>query len=457
MLFTVMNGKMTYDNKRNIFYFPDSGDIIRKRRPSKVQSDDVGKEGQDMKIQQITRDKDEYMDLLLLADPQEDMIEKYLDRSDMFVLVNGGDVCSVCVVEQLKNRKCELKNLATRVEDRGKGYAKYLLRYICERYSSTCDVMYVGIGNYKRVVNFYEKCGFINSHIVANFFTENYREPMYEDGVRLTDMIYLKKQLDSEVDVKKVVDLALEAGRILLKNGAEIFRVDETITRICNSFHVEYVDTFILSHGIFVSAENGVEEAYTKVKQIPLSSSHLGIVAEVNELSREISGGFVSIEEAKERLRRIDQMPAKKSYFQVLAAGAGSGSFGYLLGATALESLIAFGIGCVLYIWILTAKKYNISKMLVNILGGVLITALALAAFHMPFPVPVKIDGMIIGGIMPLIPGLAFVNAIRDIADSDFLSGTVRMIDALLVFVYIAVGVGFTLSVYNNMGGGLML
>lgn len=200
-----------------------------------------------------------------------------------------------------------------------------------------------------------------------------------------------------------------------------------------------------------------MEEAYTKVKQIPLSSSHLGIVAEVNELSREISGGFVSIEEAKERLRRIDQMPAKKSYFQVLAAGAGSGSFGYLLGATALESLIAFGIGCVLYIWILTAKKYNISKMLVNILGGVLITALALAAFHMPFPVPVKIDGMIIGGIMPLIPGLAFVNAIRDIADSDFLSGTVRMIDALLVFVYIAVGVGFTLSVYNNMGGGLML
>ena len=72
--------------------------------------------------------------------------------------------------------------------------------------------MYVGTGNYKRVVNFYEKCGFINSHIVANFFTENYREPMYEDGVRLTDMIYLKKQLDSEVDVKKVVDLALEAA-----------------------------------------------------------------------------------------------------------------------------------------------------------------------------------------------------------------------------------------------------
>ena len=135
----------------------------------------------------------------------------------------------------------------------------------------------------------------------------------------------------------------------------------------------------------------------------------------------------------------------------------GSGSFGYLLGATALESVIAFGIGCILYMWVLTAKKYNISKMLVNIIGGVIITVLALAALHLPFAAPVKIDGMIIGSIMPLVPGLAFVNAIRDIADSDFLSGTVRMIDALLVFVYIAVGVGFALSVYNNMGGGLML
>lgn len=409
-----------------------------------------------MKIQQITRNKDEYMDMLLLADPQEDMIERYLDQSDMFVLVNGGDVCSVCVVEPLKNRKCELKNLATRTEERGKGYAKHLLYYICEYYSNTCDVMYVGTGNCKKTLEFYEQCGFIHSHIVANFFTENYKEPIYDDGVRLTDMIYLKKQLDSEVDVKKVVDLALEAGRILLKNGAEIFRVDETITRICNSFHVEYVDTFILSHGIFVSAENGVEEAYTKVKQIPLSSSHLGIVAEVNELSREIAGGFVSIEEAKERLIKIDQMPAKRSYFQVLAAGMGSASFGYLLGATALESVITFCIGCILYVWVLTAKKYNISKMLVNILGGVLITVLALLAIHLPFT-GLKIDGMIIGSIMPLIPGLAFVNAIRDIADSDFLSGTVRMIDALLVFVYIAVGVGFTLSVYNKMGGGLIL
>ncbi len=410
-----------------------------------------------MKIQQIRRDKDEYMDMLLMADPQRDMIESYLDQGEMFALVNGGAVCAVCVVKMLKNRKCELKNIVTRESDRGKGYAKYMIRCICEYYGNICDTMYVGIANSKGMMGFFEQCGFINSHVVVNYFADHYREPIYEDGVRLTDKIYLKKQLGSEIDVKKVVDLALEAGRILLKNGAEIFRVDETITRICHRFHVEYVDTFILSHAIFVSAENGMEETYTKVKQVPLSSSHLGIVAEVNELSREIAEGLVGIEEASRRLEEIDRMPSKKGYFQVLAAGMGSGFFGYLLGASALESMVAFCIGCFLYIWVLKAKKHNISKMIVNIVGGVIITTLAILALHIPILGNVKMDGMIIGSIMPLVPGLAFVNAIRDIADSDFLSGTVRMIDAILVFVYIAVGVGFTLSVYNNLGGGLML
>ena len=379
-----------------------------------------------MKIQQIRRDKDEYMEMLLMADPCKDVINSYLDKGEMFALVNGGDVCAVCVVELLKNRKCELKSIVTRKEEQGKGYAKYLLRHVCEHYGNQCDTMYAGTGNRRKTLEFLGKCGFVNSHIVANYYPEHYREPIYEGGVRLTDKIYLKKQLDSEVNVKKVVDLALEAGRILLKNGAEIFRVDETMT-------------------------------YTKVKQVPLSSSHLGIVAEVNELSREISDGLVGIEEAGKRLKEIDRIPEKRGYFQVFAAGAASGCYGYFLGASALESMAAFCIGCILYVWVLAAKKQNLSKMIVNIMGGVIITALAIGVCHLPLPQDVQFGGMIIGSIMPLVPGLAFVNAIRDIADSDFLSGTVRMIDALLVFVYIAVGVGVTLSVYNRMGGGLML
>lgn len=410
-----------------------------------------------MNIQQVTENKRTYMDILLLADPQEDMIERYLDQSDLFVLSEEGVIKTVCAVQMLKERRCEIKNIATVEEEQGKGYGRNMIHYVCEHYSDRCDMMYVGTGNSRKTLEFYEKCGFVNSHILAGFFTDNYAEPIYEDGVQLVDMVYLKKKLESEIDVKKVVNLALEAGRILLKNGGEIFRVEETITRICNRFHVDQVDTFMLSHGIFVSVQNKEEEFYTRVKHVPLSGTHLGIVTEVNALSREISAGKVSIDAAMERLREIDRIPPKRAYFQVLGAGTGSGCFGYLLGATIKESMVAFCIGCLLYIWILAAKRHNMSKIIINIAGGVIITALAAAVKHLPVMGYLRMEGMIIGSIMPLVPGMAFVNAIREIADSDFLSGTVRMIDALLVFVYIAIGVGVTLSIYNNLFGGLSI
>lgn len=410
-----------------------------------------------MEIYQVTENKRDYMDLLLLADPQEDMIERYLDSGELFVLSENGDILTVCIVLPGKNRSCELKNIATAVQYQRKGYGRYMISYICEHYSGQYDVMYVGTGNSRKTLDFYERCGFINSHIAANFFTEHYKEPIYEDGIRLVDMIYLKKKLDTEMDVKRVVDLALEAGRILLKNGGEIFRVEETIQHICRRFHVNDVEIFTLSHGIFISAETESGDAYTRVKHIPLSGSHLGIVAEVNELSRKISAGQVGIEEAFKRLDMIDKLPSKRSYFQVLAAGTGSGTFAMLLNSTAAESFVAFGIGCIIQVWVLFAKKLHLSKIIINIVGGVIMTALAIFVLHMTGMGTLRLEGMITGAIMPLIPGIAFVNAIRDIADSDFLSGTVRMIDALLVFVYIAIGVGSTLAVYNNMIGGLAL
>lgn len=124
-----------------------------------------------------------------------------------------------------------------------------------------------------------------------------------------------------------------------------------------------------------------------------------------------------------------------------------------MLGSTPLESAVAFVIGCLVSAWVLIGKRNHMSKIIVNIIGGVLITAFTLLFQHLIFWNVMRIDGIIIGAIMPLVPGLAFVNAIRDIADSDFLSGTVRMIDALLVFVYIAIGVGCVLSLYYRLGG----
>lgn len=407
-----------------------------------------------MRVEQIIDNKTEYMDLLLLTDPQRDMIDKYLDTGDMFALYEGKELCTLAVVTVSANRECEIRNLVTTYGNSGKGYTRAMIHFLSERYRGECDTMYAGTWNYEESLRVYNRCGFVEVHRQKGYFVENYREKIFLDGKQMTDLVYLEKSLNAEVDIKKVVNFALNAGRILLKNGAEIFRVDETIQRICKRFHVEEVDTFVLSHAIFINAERDGEEVYSKIKHVPLSSANLEIVAEVNDLSRKITAGMINLDEAIEELDRIEHMPAKKKYRLVLSAGVGASAFGYLLGASAMESICAFFIGCILYIWVLFAGRHRLSKIIINIFGGILITSLAVMMYVF-VPVSMQIDGMIIAGIMPLVPGVAFVNAIRDIADSDFLSGTVRMIDALLVFVYIATGVGLALGIFSNWIGGI--
>lgn len=256
-------------------------------------------------------------------------------------------------------------------------------------------------------------------------------------------------QKDSEMHL--VLELALEAGRVLLSNGAEIFRVEETIEHICRRFEIEEMDSFVLSNGIFLTAHDQGKEIFAKVKNIPLANTNLAVVTEVNNLSREIAMGKVGIDEAFARLQEIEKRPVEKNIWQIVSAGIASGAFCYLMGGNIYDSLFSILIGGLLYVFILFTKRFQISKIIVHLVGGSLIALMALAVMKIPFSFPVTLDKMIIGCLMPMIPGVAFVNSIRDIADSDFISGLVKLVDALLVFVYIAVGVGFVLSIF---GGG---
>lgn len=252
-------------------------------------------------------------------------------------------------------------------------------------------------------------------------------------------------------DMRDVLDLAMNMGRVLLQNGAEIFRVEETIEHVCRRFEIKDMDTFVMSNGIFITARDEQEEIYAKVKHIPLSGFHLGIVTEVNDLSREISAGRLKLAAAREKLAQAEKLPPKRGRHRVLAAGIGSGCFCYLLQANIWESLMAVIIGCLLYVFVIFAENHRLTKVIVNILGGAFITVMAIMAVQIPWPFPMRIDKIIIGSILPLVPGMAFVNSIRDIANSDFISGIVRILDALLVFVYIAIGVGFVLGGYRSM------
>jgi Predicted P-loop ATPase fused to an acetyltransferase len=147
-----------------------------------------------MRIEKITDNKKRHLDLLLLADEQEDMIDKYLEDGDMYALYDD-DLKTVCVVATIDEETCELKNIATYPKYQGKGYAKALIRHISEHYKSSYKTMLVGTGEVPSILSFYENCGFEKSHRIKNFFTDNYDHLMFEEGVQLVDMVYLKKEL----------------------------------------------------------------------------------------------------------------------------------------------------------------------------------------------------------------------------------------------------------------------
>ena len=145
-----------------------------------------------MEIKKVLGAKKEYIELLLLADEQESMIDAYLENGEMFVLDDHG-VKAECVVTKENDGVYELKNIAVLPAPQRKGYGKRLIEFLSAHYSD-CNVLYVGTGDCPSALSFYHRCGFTESHRVKNFFVDNYDHPMYEDGIRLVDMVYLKKE-----------------------------------------------------------------------------------------------------------------------------------------------------------------------------------------------------------------------------------------------------------------------
>ena len=147
-----------------------------------------------MTVREVCGNKKEYLSLLLLADEQEDMIDRYLDRGTMYVLEDGG-VRAECVVTEEETGILEIKNIAVDPSSQGKGYGKTLIRFLEETYRNRFSQLQVGTGDSPLTVPFYERCGFVRSHVIPDFFTDHYDQPIVEAGVLLRDMVYLRKPL----------------------------------------------------------------------------------------------------------------------------------------------------------------------------------------------------------------------------------------------------------------------
>ena len=253
---------------------------------------------------------------------------------------------------------------------------------------------------------------------------------------------------------QRVLETAMEAGHILLENGAEISRVEETMERITHHFGVDSGSFFVLSNGIFTTG-GSITGRFARVEHIPVHGAQMDRVVAVNQLSRETEEGRLTLEEVGRRLKEIRRSPGKREGMQVLASAVGSAAFCILFGGSPRDAVAAFIAGFVLYLYVLKLSAPHLSKLVGSMGGGALVSLVCLLL--RAAGIGDDLSHMIIGSIIPLVPGVAFVNGIRDIADGDYISGAVRMLDAMLVFFGVAIGVGAVLTAANRLGGGAWL
>ena len=274
---------------------------------------------------------------------------------------------------------------------------------------------------------------------------------------------------------RRALELVTRIGEVLLKNGGEIFRVQQTMQLVAKAYGIPGFQVYVLANGLFVSMQEegrtitrpvesgdaaGQEHLFgqehlasrahlaSQVRYVPLSSVHLGRVAAVNNLSREIVAQKYTVEEASRKIEQIDKLSFTSNAVQTLMSGLGAGAFCILFGGSLLDSAAAFLSGLVLWIFVLFLTARGANKIMVNILASALVTAMGVLFFHL-FSFGDSMDMIVIGSIVPLLPGVPLTNSIRDYLNGDYLSGTIRMIDAVLVACCIALGVGIVLRVFQ--------
>ena len=247
----------------------------------------------------------------------------------------------------------------------------------------------------------------------------------------------------------KILDLTYEAGAILLENGAEISRVEETMHRIADHFGVEDESFFVLSNGIMMTGKG-----FARTKFIPIKGASLDKVVAVNQLSREVAEGRWSLEEVGERLKEIRAMKPKRAWEQILASAVGSAAFCILFGGGFADCLASFVAGFLLWVFVLFVGTRHLSRIVNTVTGGLLSSLVCFGLYRIGLGN--HLSNMIIGAIIPLIPGIAFTNGIRDMANEDFIAGTTRLLDAMLSFFCIALGVALAFMLDGNVFGQIL-
>ena len=279
---------------------------------------------------------------------------------------------------------------------------------------------------------------------------------------------------------EQALQLATEAGHILLENGAEISRVEETMTRIASAYGIEDESFFVLSNGIIATGMH-----YARAEFIPIKGTQLAKVVEVNQLSRDVTAGErgnaltcdcvnptneftnpqvntfkpMPVETLRQRIQAIRNMPGKVWWEMTLGIALGVSSFSILFGGSLVDAVATLVAGVLLGLF-MTFVSPHLSRLVGNVAGGLVGGILCILLFRLAMGIDglpqLHLANMIIGTIIALVPGVPFTNGMRDLANEDYIAGTTRLTDAFLVFLCIALGVALAFIIDGVATGGIV-
>lgn len=265
------------------------------------------------------------------------------------------------------------------------------------------------------------------------------------------------------VDKKELLVIALYAGEIMLKNGAETYRVEDTITRLCKSKGLQYVEAYVTPTGIFISMDSKGEtqdEIVSYIKRIRCRGINLNKVAGVNNFSRQFVEGNIPLDEALSALKAIDNLKPYSKHTKALAGGGlAGGFFALLFGGNFTIFLVVFVISSIVSYILNYLGDMEIPPFFSSVVGGTTIALLTVLFTHIILltNTVLDVDKVITGAIMPLVPGVAITNALRDSIAGDLVSGLSRATEAVIIATSIAFGVGFVLKIWFVLLGGYLL
>lgn len=250
---------------------------------------------------------------------------------------------------------------------------------------------------------------------------------------------------------RKIADIALLAGQIMLESNAETYRVEETMEYILKITNFETTEAFVLTTGLMVTLDDSSIEAITIMKRIKQRSVNLGKIHYVNDISRQLVKGTLSIDDAYSALLAIEETPysLKETYIaNIILAMA----FTVMVGGDFYEMLVSFINTCLLMcIWHIFQHQ-NGTLFMRNVLSCTMIGMISSISIHL-FP-HLSLNAIIFGSVMPMVPGTLITNAIRDTFKGDFTSGVARTLETLLVGFSIALGIAAGVMI---SGGGIYL